>query len=107
MATPKKTAEGTWRVQMQISGPRLGEAGDHVGAVRAMNTSVGLWESSANRSDVLESAASDSLLVMEVTESQAQALQQWAASGFKSPDYPSDLPVGVLYTSGEVFEMIE
>ena len=24
MATPKKTAEGTWRVQMQINGQRLG-----------------------------------------------------------------------------------
>ena len=85
----------------------IGEEEGHVAAVLAMNASVGLWEAAADRSDVLQRAEDASLLVMDVTDEQAQALQQWADSGFKSSDYPDGLPGGVTYNSGEVLEMIE
>ena len=85
----------------------IGEAEDHVAAVRAMDTNVGLWEVSADRSDVMDAFDLESLLVMDVTEQQALALQAWADDGFKSSEYPDDLPSGATYTSGEVLEMIE
>ena len=85
----------------------LGDAEDHVAAVRAMNTSVGLWETSADRSDVMDVLDRESLLVMDVTDEQAKALQAWADHGFKSSYYPDDLPNGTTYSSGEVLEMIE
>ena len=85
----------------------IGEAEDHVAAVLAMNTSVGLWETAADRSDVMDVCDRDSLLVMDVTDAQAEALQQWANAGFKSSDYLDGLPSGTTYSSGEVLEMIE
>ena len=85
----------------------LGTAKDHAEAVRAANASVGLWETSAERSFVLERADYESLLVMELTEQQAQELQGWVDTGYQSCHYPDDLPNGVTYTSGEVVEMSE
>ena len=85
----------------------IGEAEDHAAAVRAMNTNVGLWEASADRSDVMDVLDRESLLVMDVTDEQAKALQAWADHGFKSSYYPDDLPNGTTYSSGEVLEMIE
>ena len=80
----------------------IGEAVTHEEAIRALDKSVGLWEISADRIFDRES-----LLVKDVTEQQALALQTWADHGFKSSHYPDDLPSGVTYTSGEVLEMIE
>ncbi len=53
----------------------LGAAKDHAEAVRATEASVGLWETSANINDVLERVDNESLLVMDVTDEQALALQ--------------------------------
>ena len=85
----------------------IGEAEDHAAAVRAMNASVGLWEAAADRSDVLQRAEDASLLVMDVTDEQAEALQVWAERGANSSGYPEGLPDGVLYTCGEVLKMVE
>ena len=85
----------------------IGEAVTHEEAIRALDKSVGLWEISADRSDVMDVFDRESLLVKDVTEQQALALQTWADHGFKSSHYPDDLPSGVTYTSGEVLEMIE
>ena len=85
----------------------LGTAKDHAEAVRATNLSVGLWETFAEQSVVLERADYESLLVMDVTEQQAQELQEWADKRFQSCYYPDDLPNGVTYNSGEVVEMLE
>ena len=85
----------------------LGTAKDHTEAVRAANASVGLWETSAERSFVLERADYESLLVMDVTKQQAQELQAWVDTGSQSCNYPDGLSNGVTYTSGEVVEMLE
>lgn len=85
----------------------LGAAKDHTEAVRATEASVGLWETFTNINYVLERADNESLLVMDVTGEQGLALQKWADNGFKSLDFPEDLPNGTTYNSGEVLEMVE
>lgn len=85
----------------------IGRAQDHASAVKALHKDVGLWELAVDREEVLERAGDESLLVLDVTDEQAEALQVWAERGANSSGYPEGLPDGVLYTCGEVLKMVE
>ena len=85
----------------------IGEAKDHEAAIKALHDDVGLYESSANREDVLKCAGEDSLLLIDVTDAQAAALREWADNGFRGSSYPEGLDGGVVYSRGEVLEFMD
>lgn len=85
----------------------IGKAEDHAAAIKALHKDVGLWELSVDREEVLQRADDESLLVLDVSDEQAKALEAWADAGFAAPDYPEGLPSGVTYTCSEVLEILE
>lgn len=85
----------------------IGKAEDHAAAIKALHKDVGLWELSVDREEVLWRAGDESVLVMDVSDEQAKALEAWADAGFKASAYPEGLPPGVTYTCSEVLEILE
>lgn len=85
----------------------IGKAEDHAAAIKALHKDVGLWELSVDREEVLQRAGDESVLVMDVSDEQAKALEAWSDAGCQSPDYPEDLPDGVIYTCGEVLKIVQ
>lgn len=85
----------------------IGKAEDHAAAIKALHKDVGLWELSVDREEILQRAGDESVLVMDVSDEQAKALEAWADAGFKASAYPEGLPPGVKYTCSEVLEILE
>lgn len=101
----------TTRIAIFDTGPGflqwVGEAPGHAAAIKALHKDVGLWELSVDREEVLQRADDESLLVLDVSDEQAKALEAWADAGSKASAYPEGLPPGVTYTCSEVLEILE
>ena len=76
----------------------VGQATDHVSAIRAHLTDAGF------NSDV-----EYGFVALDVTPEQAAALQAWSEHGSKSPDYEilEGLPDGVTYGAAEVASIMQ